>query len=203
MGFEPTRHHIARFSKPAQRTVSGYLPFPKWTSWESNPSHRSCKDQSPPTAWKPNSDQGGSRTHRHEALDLAAVPICVPGPTTTIDAEAVRLELTSLAATCFRDRILIQPDDFRKINNPVPGVGIEPTNFWFRARRHYQQQLPRKSSTRTRAAQQKTRHPATPGFSSLHEWLSAGVTETNEADGANSPRARRTIDSVAENGRMK
>ena len=28
-------------------------------------------------------------------------------------AEAVRLELTSLAATCFRDRVLIQPDDFR------------------------------------------------------------------------------------------
>ena len=25
------------------------------------------------------SDQGGSRTHRHEALDLAALPICVPG----------------------------------------------------------------------------------------------------------------------------
>ncbi len=25
------------------------------------------------------SDRGGSRTHRHEALDLAAMPICVPG----------------------------------------------------------------------------------------------------------------------------
>ena len=25
----------------------------------------------------------------------------------------------------------------------VPGVGIEPTASWFRARRHYQQQLPR------------------------------------------------------------
>lgn len=30
-----------------------YLDWEKWTSWESNPSHRSCKDQSPPTAWKP------------------------------------------------------------------------------------------------------------------------------------------------------
>ena len=40
---------------------------------------------------------------------------------------------------CFRDRFLIRPDDFRK----VPGVGIEPTPSWFRARRHYQQQLPR------------------------------------------------------------
>jgi hypothetical protein len=25
----------------------------------------------------------------------------------------------------------------------IPGVGIEPTSSWFRARRHYQQQLPR------------------------------------------------------------
>ena len=24
------------------------------------------------------SDQGGSRTHKHEALDLAALPVCVP-----------------------------------------------------------------------------------------------------------------------------
>jgi hypothetical protein len=31
----------------------------------------------------------------------------------------------------------------------------------------------------------------------------AGVNETNEADEVNSPRSRRTIDSVAENGRMK
>jgi hypothetical protein len=30
-----------------------YLPH-QWTSWESNPSHRSCKDQSPPSACKPN-----------------------------------------------------------------------------------------------------------------------------------------------------
>ncbi len=58
------------------------------------------------------SDRGGNRTHRHEALDLAAEPVCVPGQSI---AEAVRLELTSgsVAATCFRDRVLIQPDDFR------------------------------------------------------------------------------------------
>ena len=48
-----------------------------------------------------------------------------------------------LAATCFQDRLLIQPDDFRK----VAGVGIEPTPSWFRARRHYQQQLPRIASS--------------------------------------------------------
>jgi hypothetical protein len=56
--------------------------------------------------------------------------------------------------TCFRDRFLIRPDDFRK----VPGVGIEPTPSWFRARRHYQQQLPRIiSALATRAARRGSR----------------------------------------------
>ena len=51
------------------------------------------------------------------------------------------LEPTSRrATTCFQDRLLIQPDDFRL---QAAGVGIEPTASWFRARRHYQQQLPR------------------------------------------------------------
>ena len=53
------------------------------------------------------------------------------------------LEPTSRrATTCFQDRLLIRPDDFRPLNQ-APGVGIEPTASWFRARRHYQQQLPR------------------------------------------------------------
>ena len=30
-----------------------------------------------------------------------------------------------------------------RFNSQVPGVGIEPTPSWFRARRRYQQQLPR------------------------------------------------------------
>jgi hypothetical protein len=48
------------------------------------------------------------------------------------------------AATCFRDRLLIRPDHFHNsAPQKVPGVGIEPTTSWFRARRHYQQQLPR------------------------------------------------------------
>jgi hypothetical protein len=48
MGVEPTRPlRVARFSKPARRTVSGYLPN-EWTGWESNPTHRLCKSQSPP-----------------------------------------------------------------------------------------------------------------------------------------------------------
>ena len=49
------------------------------------------------------------------------------------------------AAACFQDRFLIRPDDFRAFNQ-APGVGIEPTASWFRARRHYQQQLPRNTS---------------------------------------------------------
>ena len=46
------------------------------------------------------------------------------------------------AAACFQNRFLIRPDDFHAFNQ-APGVGIEPTASWFRARRHYQQQLPR------------------------------------------------------------
>ena len=43
-------------------------------------------------------------------------------------------------ASCFQNSVLIRPDDFRL---QAAGVGIEPTASWFRARRHYQQQLPR------------------------------------------------------------
>lgn len=50
------------------------------------------------------------------------------------------------AAACFQNRFLIRPDDFRAFNQ-APGVGIEPTASWFRARRHYQQQLPRNTSS--------------------------------------------------------
>src|SRR5262245_55755186 len=46
------------------------------------------------------------------------------------------------ARTSIRGKLLIRHDDFRK----VPWVGIEPTPSWFRARRHYQQQLPRNRS---------------------------------------------------------
>ncbi len=81
MGFEPTSPEGARFSRPARRAVSGYLPlisvdpprvelgspprqggvFPldhepflcEWTRWELNPPHRPCKGQSPPTACRP------------------------------------------------------------------------------------------------------------------------------------------------------
>lgn len=52
---------------------------------------------------------------------------------------------TVYPVACFQDRFLIRPDDFRAFNQ-APGVGIEPTASWFRARRHYQQQLPRNTS---------------------------------------------------------
>ena len=67
-------------------------------------------------------------------------------------AEAVGLEPTNgKAVTCFQDRLLIRSDGFRE----APGVGIEPTTSWFRARRHYQQQLPRIVVTMTRFVQGK------------------------------------------------
>jgi hypothetical protein len=60
-------------------------------------------------------------------------------------AEAVGLEPTSVARPppVFKtgsssSRMTSVCDSFQ-----VPGVGIEPTASWFRARRHYQQQLPR------------------------------------------------------------
>ena len=41
-------------------------------------------------------------------------------------AEVVRLELTSdIVATCFQNRLLILPDDFR---SQAAGAGIEPTS---------------------------------------------------------------------------
>ena len=51
-------------------------------------------------------------------------------------------------ATCFQDRLLIRPDDFRE----VAGVGIEPTTSWVRARRCYQQQPPRSVVSNQRLA---------------------------------------------------
>ncbi len=48
---ESNPHHpkVARVSSAARQTVSGCLPKQsEWTGRESNPSHRSCKDQSPP-----------------------------------------------------------------------------------------------------------------------------------------------------------
>ena len=37
---------------------------------------------------------------------------------------------SAAADTCFQDRLLIRPDDFRPMNQ-APGVGIEPTASWF------------------------------------------------------------------------
>ena len=52
-------------------------------------------------------------------------------------------------SACGADVFLL---DDEPIRSKVPGVGIEPTSSWFRARRHYQQQLPRIAlSQQTRA----------------------------------------------------
>ncbi len=63
----PHNPKVARFSKPARRAVSGYLPYlykSQWTDRELNPPHRSCKGQSPPAAYRPVFVRGpsGSRT---------------------------------------------------------------------------------------------------------------------------------------------
>ncbi len=65
------------------------------------------------------------------------------------DGARIRTHKRLIAATCFQDRIpgtdrrLVAAGSLPFISLKVPGVGIEPTSSWFRARRHYQQQLPR------------------------------------------------------------
>ena len=66
----------------------------------------------------------------------------VPGPSRG-GSRGTRTHKRPEAATCFQDRPLIRPDGFREGLNRVPGAGIEPAASAFRARRHYQQQLPR------------------------------------------------------------
>ena len=57
-------------------------------------------------------------------------------------AEAVRLELTSGSQPPPVFETGSSSSRMTSVTK-VPGVGIEPTPSWFRARRHYQQQLPR------------------------------------------------------------
>ncbi len=107
------------------RTVGPRDYESKWTHRELHPNLRRAKPAS--SCWTISPSASGSReTRTYKRL---------------------------LAATCFQDRLLIRPDDFRLFK--VPGVGIEPTPSWFRARRHYQQQLPRiafKVKTRSQSA---------------------------------------------------
>ncbi len=58
------------------------------------------------------SDRGGSRTHRHEALDLAAMPICVPG-------RKWRVRELHPAVQAYETRLSLRPP-------AVAGPGIEP-----------------------------------------------------------------------------
>jgi hypothetical protein len=86
--------------------------------------------------------QGGSRTHRRPGLSRAARPVGVPG---RVAAEAVGLEPTSgpRPPPVFKTG----PSSGRMASvmawTEVPGAGLEPAASAFRARRHYQQQLPR------------------------------------------------------------
>jgi hypothetical protein len=100
-------------------------------------------------------DGSGSCTRLSRLTNLRSVPDPVePTPTRrrrgrwttgpSSEAEAVGLEPTSSmsAAACLPSRFLNHSDGFR-ISRKVPGGGIEPPASWFRARRHYQQQLSR------------------------------------------------------------
>ena len=58
------------------------------------------------------SDRGGSRTHRHEALDLAAMPVCVPG-------RKWRVRELHPAVQAYETRLSLRPP-------AVAGPGIEP-----------------------------------------------------------------------------
>ena len=64
-------------------------------------------------------------------------------------AEAVRLELTSgsVPPPVFETGSSSSRITSVSVVRKVPGVGIEPTTSWFRAKRHYQQQLPRSASS--------------------------------------------------------
>ena len=89
------------------------------------------------------STQGGSRTHRHPGLSRAARPLAYLGPSrggsrgTRTHKRLSRRHLFSRQA----------PDPAGwlpcGLELQVPGAGIEPAASAFRARRHYQQQLPR------------------------------------------------------------
>ena len=68
-------------------------------------------------------------THRELHPDLQrAEPMSscwTMSPYLASGSRGTRTHKRHLAATCFQDRLLIRPDDFRLLQ--VPGVGIEPT----------------------------------------------------------------------------
>ena len=142
----------ARFSKPARPAVSDYLPFQwtrresnsdfrharavsslwttsplccQWTGWESNPSHRSCRDQSPPrnmpahkfkrsvrelnpvfllteevccrNTYRPSNDPGRTRTVVFLAVAQASLPLDhgIISPVTEVGVEPTGTRLST------------------------------------------------------------------------------------------------------------
>ncbi len=79
----------------------------------------------------------------HQGLSPAALPVCVPRQKRSVRGS----HPPTPARQTGRD-----PSRATERNRPVPGVGIEPTRSWFRARCHYQQRRPRSSSPGRRAA---------------------------------------------------
>ncbi len=79
----------------------------------------------------------------HQGLSPAALPVCVPRQKRSVRGS----HPPTPARQTGRD-----PSRATERNRPVPGVGIEPTRAWFRARCHYQQRRPRSPSPGRRAA---------------------------------------------------
>ncbi len=71
----------------------------------------------------------------HRGLSPAALPVCVPRRRSAPYGDCTRLRLLDRQVAT-----LVAP---RSETRTVPGVGIEPTRPWFRARCHYQQRRPR------------------------------------------------------------
>jgi hypothetical protein len=106
-------------------------------------------------------------------------------------AEAVRLELTS---DCSPPPVFGTGSSSGRMTSvdlqvKVPGVGIEPTTSWFRAKRRYQQQLPRITQCPRHSRQQQVRDKFRGQESNLRTPGSKpGITTSSDDPGMLSPR---------------
>src|SRR5262245_7673903 len=78
---------------------------------------------------------GVEPTANHEGLSFAALPVCVPCRHKSVP-DGIRTR------GLHRDRVTRTPGSSTGTSQ-APGVRIERTASWFRARRNYQQLLPR------------------------------------------------------------
>ena len=148
-------------------------------------------------------------THRELHPDLQRAELassCWTMSPYVLRAEAVGLEPTSGAwpPPVFKTGSSSGRMTSVRVAQKAPGVGIEPTTSWFRARRHYQQQLPRNvfhassgRRIRTSIAWFKARRPTvsrSPNVCRIDRECSAGIEPACSAWKADAfadrPRAR-------------